>query len=279
MVIREYGILNDRIEAGDAFLFGIPYPGVYVADESGVVVAKFFHDTYKKRDSPEILIDAALGRVELDDEAPREIAGDAEVRITAAIHGGAGTIRQGIIRNVVVRFELDDGLHLYGDPVPRGMIATRVEVSGPPGLVVEDPIVPATRPLRLESLGIELAVRNGTFDIVVPIYPTGELASETRPLDAPSIPIQVRVAYQACDDDQCLLPREETLTLEVPLDVIDIPKIPMHRGHGQREGAYDGRRHLFRLILRKVRRHPIGFFRFILKSVRLERAAAARRRG
>jgi hypothetical protein len=249
-----------------------------VADESGIVVAKFFHDTYKKRDSPELLIDAALGRVQLSEDAPREIAGDPEVRITAAIHGGAGTIRQGIVRNVVVRFELDDGLHLYSDPVPQGMVATRVEVKGPPGLVAEDPIVPPTRPLRLESLGVELPVWSGTFDIVVPIYPTGELVSETRPLDKPSIRIEVGVAYQACDDDRCLLPRQETLNLEVPLDVIDIPNIPMHTGHGQREGSYDGRRHLIRLMFRKFRRHPVGFLRFILKSIRLERAAAARRR-
>jgi alkyl hydroperoxide reductase subunit AhpC len=62
-VTRRYGILNDQIGPEDAFFEGIPYPGVYVADEQGVVVAKFFHDNYEKRDSPETLIDAALGRI------------------------------------------------------------------------------------------------------------------------------------------------------------------------------------------------------------------------
>ncbi|MFT5482247.1 MAG: hypothetical protein ACI9GW_000896 [Halieaceae bacterium] len=32
-------------------LWGIPFPGVYVCDEKGKVISKFFHDTYKKRDS------------------------------------------------------------------------------------------------------------------------------------------------------------------------------------------------------------------------------------
>ena len=89
-VIRRYGILNDQIEPGDAMLYGIPYPGVFVCDEAGKVIAKFFHDSYKKRDSAELLIDAALGRVVLDDAAPQEQGGDEDVRITAVVHGGGG---------------------------------------------------------------------------------------------------------------------------------------------------------------------------------------------
>ncbi len=242
-----------------------------------MVVAKFFHDSYKKRDSPELLIDAALGRVVLGEGAPRAEGGDTDVRITATLHGGRGSLRQGIRRHVVVRFELGDGLHIYGDPVPEGMIATRVAVTGPPGLVVEAPILPATTPHRLAGTGVELEVWSGTVDIVVPVYPVGELASEVRPLDMDTTQIEVHVRYQACNDDTCLLPRTETFHLEVPLDVIDIPAIPLHQGHGQREGAYDGTPHLRRLLLRKIRRHPLGFLRYIARSIRLELAARRRK--
>jgi hypothetical protein len=117
-VIRRYGILNDQVGREDTFLEGIPYPGMYVTDEEGVVVAKFFHDTYKKRDSPEMLIDAALGRLELSGDEPSVSGGDEQVRISATIHGGKGTICQGILRQLVVRCELHDGLHIYGEPVP-----------------------------------------------------------------------------------------------------------------------------------------------------------------
>ncbi len=277
-VIREYGILNDQIEPGDAYLYGIPYPGAFVTDEDGVVVAKFFHDTYKKRDSPELLIDAALGRVVLSDDAPSTDGGDEEVRITAAVHGGSGTIRQGIRRELVVRFELSDGLHIYGEPVPDGMVPTTIRVSGPAGLIVEDTITPPTTPLRLSSLDVELPVWSDTVDLRVPIYGAGELVSEVRPLDRDSLQIEVEVRYQACNDDVCLLPKTETLRLDVPLDVVDTPKISMHTGHGQREGNYDGTRHVLRLMARKVLPHPLGFARFIAKSVRLELAARRRRR-
>jgi hypothetical protein len=278
-VIRDYGILNDRITEDDAFLYGIPYPGVYVTNESGVVVAKFFHDTYKKRDSPETLIDAALGRITLSDDAPSAVSADPEVRITATVHGGSGTIRQGILRKLVVRFELSEGLHLYGRPVPEGMIPTTVEVTGPEGLVVEEAIYPETRPLQLPGLDVALPVWEGSFDVAVPFYADGRLASETRPLDQDHAKIEVKIRYQACDDEQCLLPKTEHLMLEVPLDVIDVPNVGMHTGHGQREAGYDGTPHLRRLMWRSVRRNPLGVLRFVAKNIQLELAARKRRRG
>jgi hypothetical protein len=271
--------LNDQVDRGDAFLEGIPYPGVYVTNEEGIVVAKFFHDTYKKRDSPEMLIDAALGRIDLSHDAPCVAGGDEEVRISATIHGGKGTIRQGIRRQIVVRFELGEGVHIYGEPVPEGMIPTSVSVAGPPGLIVEDPIYPATETLRLESMDMELPVWSGTVDVVLPFYAVGELASETRPLDVSSVKIEVGVRYQACDDNICFPPKTEKFSLCLDLDVIDVPALGTHMGHGQREAGYNGTPHMLRLILRKLRKYPLGMPRLIWKTLKLELAASRRRRG
>ena len=277
-MIRAYGILNDQVKPGDLILYGIPYPGTYVTDPEGVVITKSFHGSYKIRDSPEALLDAALGRAQLDEavssDPPR---GDDEVKVQVALRGGRGTIRQGIVRHVIARFELANGFHLYGEPVPEGMIPTRVEVSGPPGLVVHDPVLPPTEALRLESMDVELQVWSGSFDIEVPFHPVGELQSECRPLDEDSVPIDVTIRYQACDDDTCLLPKTETFRFDVPLDVIDIPKLGMHMGHGQREANFDGQPHLQRLLKRKFKESPLGFLRHFLLAIRLNVAAALRR--
>jgi hypothetical protein len=277
-VIQQYQILNTEVSFDDAFLYGIPFPGVYVADEDGRIVAKFFHDTYKKRDSPEILIDAALGKIILDDDAPRVTGGDEDVRVSATIHGGKGSIRQGIIRKLVVRFELAEGLHIYGEPVPEGMVATQVSVQGPPGFTVLEPILPPTEKLHLAGMGIDLEVWSGTVDIAVPFYPKGELASETRPLDAEEAKIEVQVRYQACTDNECLLPKTETFELRLALDVIDVPALNTHMGHGQREGSYSSMPAMRRLMLRKVRKNPLGLVKFIFKSLKLELAASRRAR-
>lgn len=251
-VIRRYGILNTQIEPEDGFFYGIPYPGVFVTDADGVVVAKFFHDTYKKRDSAEIIIDAALGRIQVAEDVPRvSAAQDGGVQVSAALQGGSGSLRQGIVRHLVVRFALPEGLHIYGEPVPAGMVPTTVSVSGPPGLVTEAPILPPTEPLTLKGLDVTLQVWSGVVDIRIPLYPVGELVSEVRPLDHDSVRLEIAVRYQACDDSTCLLPKSETLVLDVPLEETDVPAIAVHMGHGQREGNYDGTRHLKRLLQRK----------------------------
>lgn len=277
-VIRDYGILNTEVSVDDAFLHGIPFPGAYVCDENGKVSAKFFHDTYKKRDSAETFIDAALGRIELDEGAPQACAANEDSQLTVAMQGGTGSIRQGIIRKLVVRFTLGAGLHIYGEPVPEGMVATQVAVTGPPGLVALPTEYPPTHSLHLASIGADLEVWSGEVDIVVPLYAQGELVSETRPLHADTIDLTVEVRYQACTDTECLLPRTESFTLNVPLDVIDVPNLKLHTGHGQREGSFDSMPAMRRLIWRKVREHPLGLPRFLLKTIKLELAARKRKK-
>lgn len=277
-VIRDYGLLNDRISPSDGIMYGIPYPGVYVTDEDGLVVAKFFHDTYKKRDSPEILIDAALGRVSASDNTPASEVSEPQVKITARVHGGNGSLRQGIRRQMVVHFEPDEGFHLYGNPVPEGMFATEVSVTGPDGLIVEEPILPPTKPLRLEALDTELQVYSGAFDIILPFFPDARLVSEVRPLDSKSAEVEVSVRYQACDNTTCMLPQTVKLKLELPLDVVDVPSLSLHTGHGQREGNYNATPHLRRLIYRVLRRNPLDLIRFVGTSMRLNREARERKR-
>ena len=94
-MIRRYGILNDSIEPGDVFLYGIPYPGVYMCDEEGVVISKSFHDTYKKRDSADLLLDAALGRVVVNENAPQAEGGKSPILYLRDIQPNAPTAHIG----------------------------------------------------------------------------------------------------------------------------------------------------------------------------------------
>jgi len=277
-VIRDYGILNTQVEPNDGILYGIPYPGAYVTDEDGVVVEKFFRDSYKRRESAENLIEAALGRLLPGDGEPTAIGGEPEVRLTASLHGGGGTLKQGAQRKLVVRFELGEGLHVYGDPVPEGMRPTRIEVTGPPGVKVGEPSFPPTERLRIDALDLELPVWGGSFDVVIPVYATSELASECHPVERTRATLEVTVHYQACNDSTCLLPKSETLLLEVPVLPVDVQSISLHQGHGQRELAIEGERHLRRLFLRKGRAHPLGLLRFVWSQVRMELADRLRPR-
>lgn len=275
-VIRRYGILNTALKPGDLPAYGVPWPGTYVTDERGVVVEKFFHDSYKKRDSAESLIDAALGEVLGGHGGAPATGGDDDVKLEVFVRGGRGTLRQGIVRKLVTRFTLKPGLHIYGEPVPEGMIATTVEVSGPEGLVTLAPELPPTRPLRLEGLDLSLNVWDGVVDLVVPFYPRAELVSECRPIDHDTVRLDITVRYQACDDASCLAPKAERFTLDVGLEPVDMPDLAFHGETGQRKSQMDGGPHLKRLILRQLKRHPLGVMRSIAQQILLRVRAGLR---
>ena len=71
-------------------------------------------------------------------------------------------------------------------------------------------------------------------------------------------------------------PKTERLALELALDVIDVPSLGLHAGHGQREGNFNAGPHMVRLAFRKLRKYPLGLPRFILKVMRRELAAKRR---
>jgi peroxiredoxin len=59
-LIQQLGILNTLIEP-DEPVYGIPYPGAYLLDEDGVIVAKFFHREYQVREAPSFVLAEGFG--------------------------------------------------------------------------------------------------------------------------------------------------------------------------------------------------------------------------
>jgi peroxiredoxin len=254
-VIREYGILNTNVAPHEAPFYGIPFPGSYVTDEDGRVVAKFFPRQIAMRESAESFIDGALGEILLSPDEPQAHGGDDDVRIDVVFHGGR-SFRNGVPRRIVVRFHLPDGLHVYGEPVPDGMVATRVDVRGPEGLVVEPPVLPPTAPLRLEALDAELRVWSGRVDLVVPVWASDRLVPLVPGPDHPThADIEVVVRYQACDDRTCRLPKTETFTLRIPLEESATPRLPIFRGNPATT-TMPSSRHFRKMVLRSLVRRP-----------------------
>jgi len=276
-VIRRYGMLNTEVPPGDVPAYGVPFPGTFVTDEEGVVVGRFVHDSYKIRASPEHLIDSIRGEISIGSSAPSAEAGDGDLRIRAFFHGGRGTMRQGILRQVVVRFQPRDGLELIAEPAPEGLVGTSVEVAGPPGLVVEEPILPPTMPSGIDGQDLDLRVWKGSLDFAIPVYAQAELISECRPIENDTITIQITTRVAASDGRSRLEPKTETLTLGVFLEPVDMPKLRFHGDTGQRRSDMDSEPHFRRLVLRQFRRHPLGAIRSLINTQ--WKQAAARRRG
>ena len=97
-VIRAYGILNDQVSPEDGFSYGIPYPGVYVTDEEGVVVANSFTIHTRARQCGDA--DAAAEGKSRYQMTFRGEGGDNEVKLSVGLVGGMGDFRQGILREI-----------------------------------------------------------------------------------------------------------------------------------------------------------------------------------
>jgi DsbC/DsbD-like thiol-disulfide interchange protein len=114
-----------------------------------------------------------------------------------------------------VDIRTDDGLHLYGRPIPDGYIATEVAVEGPDDVEVGEVRYPATTPFRVHGLPEEFHVFDDSrISMEVPIR------NQSRELDPFSLRINVR--YQACSDSACFLPQKQVLEL-------DVPRLPLNR--------------------------------------------------
>jgi hypothetical protein len=211
-VIREYGILNTLIRPDEA-IYGIPYPGLYITDEQGVVAEKIFHRRYQVRDDVESLLHTRFGAALHVSEDPIATAESPGVRVSAVLGGTEFVFQRRA--TLFVRVDLDAGLHVYGPPVPEGYVGTEVTVAGPEGLIVEPAAYPPTHPVHFEALNETLHVFEGEVEVAVP------LTANIREGD--HVPLEITVQYQACDDRQCFLPQRKTLRLDVPLAPLNRP--------------------------------------------------------
>jgi len=230
VVVRRFGILNTVIDPDDPRagpFYGIPFPGTYVVDESGVVTEKFFNRHYATRASAGTILDKTLGRVLVHEESPQAAHLDERVKIAAFLSDKDLTLET--VSTLHVRLEMADGLHVYAEPLPEGFHATTVTVQPSPGMRIGEPIYPPTTPKRFEALGVTLNVYEGVVDVAVPVTRTAELErvfdlrrrlgfSERKTVD-----FQIVVKHQACSATVCYPPRTERLRVSVPTAELVMP--------------------------------------------------------
>lgn len=228
-VIKMFGILNTTIHPDDEEIdrangrpyYGLPFPGVYVTDENGVVTEKFFYRHYASRASGGSIVNSAVGDILMPKESPQASLSNDQIKITAFL--ADESLKFEYYSNLYIRFELADGLHIYGGDLPEGFIATTVSVEDTKGLRVGEPVYPETKPMRFDALDVTLNVYEGVVDIAIPVSLTAEVMNWTNPNKPESVNIPVKVDYQVCSDSVCYMPKSETLTVEVPVTNLIMP--------------------------------------------------------
>ncbi len=111
---------------------------------------------------------------------------------------------------IAVVVEISEGWHVNANPAGEGLIATEVILPDTPYLTFEEAVYPVGEVLKLGSIG-EAPVYHDTVTIGIQVDSSRDVPIEPIVLD-------VQLRYQACNDDQCLLP--ETLAIAIPVEIV-----------------------------------------------------------
>ena len=133
-------------------------------------------------------------------------------KLSAKSYLSLDKVQPGSQFQIAVVIEIAQGWHVNANPAGEGLIATEVTFPDTPHLAFGEVVYPKGEVLALGSIG-EAPVYHDTITIGV----QADL-DQTAPL-AP-IMLDLELQYQACNDEQCLLP--ETLAFSVPIEVVGI---------------------------------------------------------
>ena len=189
---------------------GIPYPGSFFIDEEGLLVAKRFEQSHRIRPSTNTLL-RELGGVE--GSAPKSAAEDGSPGVRVGAWLDTDVLYANQLQEVNIRIEMEDGVHLYTDPVPDGFRALKVSASGDNQLRPEPVHIPPGHDFQVEGLPEAFSVLEGTLDLKMPFIVVSN--RDTAGDDPRPVVLNVEIEYQACTGQECFMP--EKLVLHLPL--------------------------------------------------------------
>jgi DsbC/DsbD-like thiol-disulfide interchange protein len=181
---------------------------VFLLDEHGHVLQKRFQQSYRERETGVAVLERGFGLTSSVHGAPVHAQAEG-VQVAARLDSPTYRAFQRLW--LTVDIDIDAGLHVYGQPIPDGLIPLTVAVTPTEGLSVGAPEFPPPTPHRLEGLDEDFYIYEGKLIVTLPL---------TFLHDADDALVQVAVRYQACSDELgCFMP--QTVTLEVPVQVQD----------------------------------------------------------
>ncbi len=217
-VIRSFGILNETIEKGTPY-YGIPYPGTYLLDNRGRVVAKYFEEDYRVRDTSESILLRRFGVT----AAPRERI--AAKHVDLGISGGDTPARPNQRVTLAVDVHLADRVHVYA-PGVTGYIPISLKLASSAAYQAEPVSFPATKTMRLEAIHETVPVFEGQFRLLETITLAGP--QQLNPLldSNHNLVVEGELRYQACDDRECFIPETVPVKWTLPVLPFDRTRAP-----------------------------------------------------
>lgn len=219
-VIRRYGLLNETVAPNTAE-FGIPYPGTYVLNPSGVVVAKYFvEETHRQRYTvPQILVRQYGGEA----ATQRSEARTKHLTVTSSASQAEARPGQKIALELDIR--LKRGMHVYA-PGAQGYIPIEFKIQDTAVAHPAGAAYPPAKTLYLAAIKESAPVFEGRLRLVQDI--AFGLHEEVKPLVKPdsTVVVEGSLRYQACDAKQCYLPQSVPLRWTFKYSDLERERVP-----------------------------------------------------
>ena len=221
-IIRAFGILNETVPA-DSMAYGIPYPGTYVVDANGKVVAKFFEDDFKER-TPTLEI---LGRIGVAPSSTPTTVEAKHVRLSSS----ASTDTVHPYQQVALFLDIDPmpRMHVYA-PGVQGYIAIEWKMNETAAKFY--PVrYPAPEKLRLEVIKETVPVYRGHVRLEDDFVVGTE--AQVKPIlnEQGEMVVEGSLRYQACDDHECYIPETVPLKWTFKFEGLDRERVPAEIQH------------------------------------------------
>jgi hypothetical protein len=212
-IITRFGILNEQQEPATRS-YGIPHPGTFIVDRTGVVTARFFEDAYQERYTTAAIL-ATQG------SNPRDVPITAQTNhlsISASISDA--TVAPGERVSIVVIVTPRPTMHLYA-PGKHDYRFVRLTVDPQPWLRPHDTRYSPSEIYHFKPLNERVDVYSKPFRLVqdVTILATPEVQKSLAAM--PTVTIAAALEYQACDDKVCYNPARVPFSFTLTTKALD----------------------------------------------------------
>lgn len=150
-----------------------------------------------------ISTDAQFPELDLSGELPVE-------KLTAETYISYDKVQPGSEFQIAIVVTVADGWHVNANPTRAPLIPTTITPLDLPNTTFGDVVYPAGDTLNIASIGLA-SVYHDTISFGIPVT-----LLESAPVEPITLDFELR--YQACNDEQCLLP--ETLNVSIPIEVV-----------------------------------------------------------
>jgi len=212
-IIKQYGLLNETVDPKSS-TYGIPHPGTFIVDRTGVVVSRFFEDAYQERYTTAAILSslgAGIG-------GGTVTADTAHLTLTATISDT--TAAPGERLSIVVDASPKRGMHLYA-PGTHTYRVVQVTIDPHPWLRTHETVYPASQIYHFKPLDERVEVFIQPFRLRRDLTLLATQAAQKALAAMPSLTITGALAYQACDDRLCFNPARVPFSFEIALKALD----------------------------------------------------------